>query len=158
MAKQNAKTTPDTQPFRIYMSHQIRGPKGDAATAEDIANNIKIAKGVGTEIQAYAIDWEKMDGFPPIHIYIPAEHDEFVQIAYINGYLTETQILACDCEIINRCQLLLIYGDTLSRGMQIEERHAIENNIPIFRMPVLCRETIEALQFVIHLLLTREGK
>ena len=55
--------------FRIYISHCIRGANGNSATQEEIDKNIEIAKEVGRELQAYAIDWEKMDGFPPIYIY-----------------------------------------------------------------------------------------
>lgn len=142
-----------TKPFRIYMSHSIRGKNGVNATQEEIDKNIEHAIEVGTQIQAYAIDWEKMEGFPPINIYVPANHDEFVQIAYHEGYLNETQILDTDCIIINRCDLVIVYGEPYSRGMQIELSYATRMEIPVFKMPVLNEMTIDALRYVIYLLL-----
>jgi len=140
--------------FRIYMSHWIRGPKGEQATKKDIEENIDKHILIGTEIKAYLIDWEKMDGLPKCDLYIPAEHDEFVQIAYDKKYLDEHKILDVDCEIIEKCNLLIAFGDpSLSRGMQIEMEYAASNGIPIYFMPTLSEDTIHTLNFTIKLLL-----
>ena len=118
--------------FRIYMSHLIRGPKGEAATKKDIDYNIKTHINIGTQIKAYLIDWEKMSGLPKCDLYIPAEHDEFVQIAYNKKYMNEEQILDVDCAIIDKCDLLIAYGDfRQSRGMQVEINYAENNNMQI---------------------------
>ena len=139
--------------FRVYLSHPIMGINGSSATQEEINKNIEIAKEVGRELQAYAIDWEKMDGFPPIYIYVPADHDEFIQIAYQKGYITITEILDCDCEIINKCQLVIMYGTYYSSGMQIEFNYAKEHGIPTLNIPQICNETVSALQMLIHIIL-----
>lgn len=140
--------------FRIYMSHAIRGPKGQNATKKDIEENIAKHIKIGTEIKAYLIDWEKMDGLPRCDLYIPAEHDEFVQIAFDKKYLDEKKILDVDCEIIERCNLVIAFGDPLdSRGMQIELDYAANNGIPIFFMPTLDANTIHTLNYTIKLIL-----
>ena len=144
--------------FRIYLSHWIRGPKGKNATKEEIQYNINKFIRIGQEIQAYLLDWEKMDGFPKMDLYIPAEHDEFVQIAFDRNYLKEEQILDVDCGIINGCNLVIVYGDyKLSRGMQVEIEHATEMGIPIYFMPSMDSASIRSLNFAIRMIL-KEGE
>lgn len=140
--------------FRIYMSHSIRGPSGIDATKEEIGVNLKKYISIGTEIQAYLIDWEKMDGFPKMDLYVPAEHDEFVQIAYDKEYINEEHILDVDCTIINDCSLLIACGDyTQSRGMTVEIQHAEDKGIPIYYMPAHSEATIKLLKHSIKLIL-----
>ena len=140
--------------FRIYMSHSIRGPNGLNATHVEIEANLKKYIGVGTEIKAYLIDWEKMDGFPKMDLYVPADHDEFVQIAFDKNYINEEQILDVDCEIINSCSLLIACGDyTQSRGMQVEIQYAGDKGIPIYYMPLISKDEIKSLKYSIKLIL-----
>lgn len=139
--------------FIIYMSHPIRGKKGNDATSKDVEEANNLAKNIGEQLKAYLIDWEKMDGFPKMELYVPADHDEFVFIAYSNGYITETEVLDVDCKIIDKCSLLIVYGDYLSSGMQVEFEHATKKGIPIYKMPTLSDLSIEALRFAIHLIL-----
>ena len=142
------------QLFRIYLSHMIRGPKGLDATDKEIQDNIDKHITIGTEIKAYLIDWEKMDGLPRTELYIPAEHDEFVQLAYNKKYINEEEILDIDCDIINKCSLMITFGDpTYSRGMQIELQHAIDNEIPVYHMPSMSIVAIKSLKFAIKLIL-----
>jgi len=144
--------------FKIYLSHQIRGPKGNNATEEDVCNNIIIHKNVGEQLKAYFLDWERMDGFPKIYLYVPADHDEFVQTAWKKKYLNESQILDVDCAIINTCDLVIAYGDAeLSNGMRVEINYATTHNVPLYMMPSLSEMSIEALKFVIHLILESES-
>ena len=140
--------------FRIYLSHQIRGPNGIKATQEEINRNITKHIAIGNEIKAYLLDWEKMDSFVKCSLYVPAEHDEFVQLAYNKKYLDETEILSIDCNIIDRCNLLIAFGDySLSRGMQVEIEFAIQNKTPVFYMSELNRNIIESLKFAIQIVL-----
>ena len=133
--------------FRIYLSHYIRGPKGNEATQKDIAENIAKHIAIGTEIKAWLIDWEKMDGFPKCDLYIPAEHDEFVQIAYNKSYIKEEQILDVDCNIIRKCSLLIAWGDpSRSTGMTVEVEYAGRIGIPILFAVALNNSTIMALK------------
>jgi hypothetical protein len=118
--------------FRIYMSHPIRGAKGRKATAEDMYKNCMNTQRVATEIRAYLYDWFRMHGdVPRIDLYVPAEHDEFIQIAYDEGQLTVEQILDNDCVIVGRCNMLIAYGP-ISEGMKQEIDYAQAHNIPIF--------------------------
>jgi hypothetical protein len=138
--------------FRIYLSHTIRGKKGNLATDKDIEINIRKACWVGEQIKAYLIDWEKMDGLPKSYLYVPGEHDEFVQIVYNKKWLTEEQILGADCDIIDRCHLVIAYGDYHSKGMEVEIKHAAECSIPIYFMNNISPPALEHLKSSIILI------
>ena len=140
--------------FRIYQSHSIRGSSGINATHEEIEANLKKYALIGTEIKAYLIDWEKMDGFPKMDLYVPADHDEFVQIAFDKNYIDERQILDVDKEIINSCSLLIACGDhTQSRGMTVELEYARHKEIPIYFMPMFSAGVIAPLKHSLRLIL-----
>lgn len=143
--------------FRIYFSHIIRGKKGNKATDQEIQDNIDRAVWVGTQLKSYLLDWEKMDGFPKLDLYIPGEHDEFVQIAWKKKFINEEQILNVDCTILDRCRLIILYGDYLSKGMKIEFEHAKSNDISIFSMPSLSDLSVDSLKFAIKLICIAEG-
>lgn len=132
--------------FNIYMSHTIRGKKGLLATKKEVDTNIRKALWVGEQIKAYLLDWEKMDGLPRSNLYIPGEHDEFVQIVYKKKWLSEEQILAADCEIIDQCNMLIAYGDYHSRGMEVEIAHAAKKEIPVYIMPNLSDAVVQHLK------------
>lgn len=126
--------------IRIYASHYIRGPKGLKATEEDMLLNCHKAVIHGLKLEAQ---------FSNVDFYVPGAVDEPIVIAYRKKYLTERQILDVDCSIIDTCQamLLLIWGDHLSQGMQVEVDHAKAHNIPIFRTdePKYFKEFVEEL-------------
>ena len=143
--------------FRIYMSHTIRGRGGLDATEADIKINLAAATRIGVEIKAYLLDWEKMDRFPRSDLYVPADHDEFVQIAWHKEYLNEKQVLEVDCDIISRCDLVIIYGNYVSRGMKIELDFAQDNGIAVFKMPSVSEMSIEGLRLIIYLILKGMG-
>jgi hypothetical protein len=109
---------------RAYVSHSIRGKHGKDATDEQMEENNEKAKAFGRLLSKE---------FPTIDFYVPGEHDELVLIAYRKDYLTEEQILDVDCDIVSRCNFLIVYSpdDYISRGMQVEVDHAVRNNIPI---------------------------
>jgi len=134
--------------YRLYLSHPIRGPKGNLATKETIERNCWKAIQIGREIKAYLLDWEKMDGFPSGDLYVPAEHDEALAIALQKGYLTVDQVLDIDCEIISRCDLLLVYGP-LSSGMKREVQYAQKHNIPLLFFDKWDRRVSISLKYVL---------
>lgn len=111
---------------KVYCSHYVRGPKGLKATEKDMKLNCHRATIHGLELEAQ---------FPDIDFYVPGAVDEPIAVAYKRGYLTEERILQIDCEIIDTCQavILLVWGEHLSRGMQIEVDYAEVHNVPIFR-------------------------
>jgi len=134
--------------YRIYLSHAIRGPKGSFASEKTIARNCQKAIQVGKQIQAYLLDWEKLDGFPAGSIYVPAEHDEALRIALDKGFLTVDQILEIDCEIVGRCDLLLAYGP-ISSGMKAEIQYAQKHNIPILFFDAWDAQVSRSLKYVL---------
>lgn len=89
------------------------GKFGKKATPEQIAKNCKKAIEFGK--------WLRKT-FPSVEFYIPAEHENFVTPCYRKGYLTIKQILEIDCEIISKCDGMLIYApdDFISNGMKVE--------------------------------------
>ena len=103
--------------FSIYVSHSIRGIKGSAATREDMDANNQKAVNFGTKLK---------QAFPDIDFYIPAEHDEFVLVAYERHYISESNILNVDCTIINTRDMVLAWlpDQFISNGMMIELIHA----------------------------------
>jgi len=106
---------------------------------------------IGTQIKAYLIDWEKMDGLPKCDIYIPAKHEEFIHCAYTNGFLSEKQIIAVNCEIIDNCDLLILFGGfrPVDNTAIQEAVYAREQRVAIYTMPDLSPTAINALKFAI---------
>jgi len=138
------------KPFRIYMSHPIRGPKREKATDADMQKNNKRAHDVAEQLRAYFLDWQRMDGFVPIEIYVPGENDEFIIHAYRRGYLTEDQILDCDCDIISTCDMVLALGDYTSNGMKVEIDFATAEDIPVFRFSRVQKTVVRNLYTIIE--------
>lgn len=108
-----------------YFSHPIRGAAGESATPEQIHRACRDCSWMARRIQTeMAID-----------LYVPADHDEFVQIAYKGGLLTERAILLTDCEILAKRDFVLAYdpsGQMVSRGMRVEIEHALAIGKPVF--------------------------
>lgn len=126
-----------TSNFRVYCSHPIRGKKGPAATMEDIRRNNEWACNLAEELRAYLLDWQRMYGLPSTYLYVPAEHDEFVTIAYKDKILTEKEILDVDKKILSGCDLMLMFGNYISSGMEVELEHSCKEQIPVFKFSKL---------------------
>lgn len=123
--------------IKIYMSHAIRGAKGKDATETDMRANNQAAMRAANIIRRTLRPIEARYGCK-IEIYCPADHDEFVMIAYRFGLLTEKEIFQVDCKIIKRCQALIWYsGLGPSKGAEIEKQHARDCGIPVFELPSL---------------------
>jgi nucleoside 2-deoxyribosyltransferase len=91
---------------------------------------------------------------PNIEFYVPAEHEDFVSIAYALNYLSEEEILEIDCKIIDYCDAVIVLvpqGDELQGGRKVEYDHAVENNIPVC---VYCLVG-EATNWLVHQQITR---
>lgn len=110
--------------IRVYVSHSIRGKKGKNATEEDMQKNNTKAILFGQALRRK---------FLGVDFYVPADHDEFVLLAYLRGYLTEKQILDVDCVIVQKCSFVVAYSPNgyLSAGMKKEIEMAGINNIPV---------------------------
>lgn len=130
--------------MKIYLSHAIRGAKGLAATSEDMAENCRKAEKFACLIrmnlshkvaQGEVLALRHADGHVFLRrdteLYVPAEHEDFVGRAYRKGYITETQILDIDCDILLTCDAVIAFGP-ISRGMRVEIECAEDNNIPVY--------------------------
>lgn len=141
--------------LRIYLSHQISGLKGKDATLEERWINVEKFRKVGKELRAYFYDWEKMDGLPPIDLYVPADHEEPIQLSLTKKYMTVEQVLDIDCAILDTCNLLISWGmaHELSSGMKVELDYATKHNIPVYQMTGINEFSMEALYCVLNLIL-----
>ena len=112
--------------MKFYLSHPIRGSKGKDATTEDMRKN--------NDAAIVVANYLRKNITTHISIHVPAEMEEFVLTAYYLGVLTEQQILAVDCKIIESCDAVIIYApeEIIGGGCKIELDYAIEHNIPIF--------------------------
>lgn len=111
--------------MRFYLSHSIRGKYGKNATPAQMMERCQRAIMVANIIRAT---------FPSIELYVPAEHEDFVQRAYRCGYLTEQQILNIDCMIIDDCEGTLIFAppdDPMCGGRIVEWEHTIATSKPV---------------------------
>ena len=108
--------------MKIYVSHPIRGTNRNASRAEIYAHNLR-AKIFGAALRLR---------YPQHEFHVPAEHEEFVHLAYRYEYLVESSILAIDCHIINRCDGVIFYDHQacFSKGMLVEHHHACQENKP----------------------------
>lgn len=133
--------------MKAYLSHCIRGAKGADATHEDMEQNCKAAIEYGNKLR---------NAIPDLDLYIPAEHEAFVQRAYDKGFMTEDQILSVDCDILRDMDCVIAYNpECISHGMQVEVDFATHNNIPVlyshyaqlpsdtYNVIKLCRHEIE---------------
>ena len=100
--------------MRYYLSHAIRGKAGPDASHDLQTYNCRDAILIATALRKL---------FPKLTLYVPAENEIFVQIAYDTGHLGEKQILDIDCRIIDNLDGVLVYvpqGDKLQGGRKIE--------------------------------------
>jgi len=112
--------------MKLYLSHPIRGEKGDKATAEDMRQNNEAAIAAANYIR------ERISA--DIDVHVPAEMERFVHTAYRMKILDEKQILAVDCKIIENCDAVLIYAPfgNVVKGCKVELDHALRYHRPVF--------------------------
>ncbi len=116
--------------MRYYLSHAIRGAEGPEASHNIQAKNGAAAIKIADQLRAL---------FPPLDLYVPAENETFVQIAYDTGHLSEKQILDIDCRIIDNCDGVMIYvpEGKMQGGRLVEYNHAVATNKPVMSFKVL---------------------
>lgn len=132
-----------------YFSHSIRGSKGNAATDEDMEQNCLLVREVAKELRSH---------LPQLDIYVPAEHEDFVHIAWKQKMLSEEQILKVDCEIVARKDLLLVLVKDGWRGggIGVEINKAIECDIPIFYVEVVDDIMIDNLRTLLDVIVGKK--
>ena len=131
--------------MKVYISHSIRGKHGKNATHTQMQENCDAVIAVAKQLRK---------ALPHIDFYVPAEHEDFVQIAQDIGYLVEKEILEIDCLIIDRCDAVIVLvpdGDELQGGRKIEYDHAVDTTTPV----VVFRLVGEAIEWLTHQQMTR---
>ena len=111
--------------MRFYLSHSIRGKYGNKATPTQMKENCDRIMGIANTIR---------EAIPAVELYIPAEHEDFIYIAFADGYLNEQQVLETDCKIIDTCDGVIIYtpaDDPVQGGRAVECEHATATNKPV---------------------------
>ncbi len=127
--------------MRSYLSHAIRGKSGNKCPAVQLKENCEIAKEVAGVIR---------EACPWLDLYVPAEHEDFVQKAYDKKYVTEKQILDVDCEILSECDNIIIFvpvGDELQGGRLIEHNFAVDECMHV----CLFSDLVEAIDWLTEL-------
>jgi len=129
--QQSIPVPPPEKHISVYFSHYIRGPKGHEATDSEIEYNMAQAILVADQLRHL---------FPQLDMYVPAEHEDFIGIAYADGLLTEQQLLDVDCKILEQKDCALFYAPDnyiMSRGMKVEFDYANKHNIPTWQFNTL---------------------
>jgi len=113
---------------------------------------------IGIELQAYLIDWEKMDGLPKSYLYVPADHELFIHRTYQDKLLTKEQICSVNYKIIEECNLLINFGNGAAVGDNLanELKYAQQEKIAIYSMPDLSPMAIQSLRLAIKLIVKAE--
>ena len=114
--------------IRAYVGHSICGKMGKDATDEYMKANNQKAINFGHELRRF---------FGNVEFYVPADHDEFVMIAYRKDYVSIPEILDVDCIILSDCNFMIAYSPDgyISHGMQVEIDHANKSGIPVLVIP-----------------------
>jgi nucleoside 2-deoxyribosyltransferase len=131
--------------MRVYCSHSIQGKYGAAATETQMKENCEAMLVLANQLRK---------ALPHMEFYVPAEHEDFVHLAYKTGRLTIDEILDIDCLIIDGCDAVIVLvpdGDELQGGRKVEYDHAVKKNIPV----VVYRRVGEAIEWLTHQQMTR---
>lgn len=131
--------------MRVYCSHSIRGKFGINATPTQMKENCNAMIELANQLRT---------ALPNIEFYVPAEHEDFVQLAFDLDYLDEAEILEIDCLIIDHCDVVIVLvpdGDELQGGRKIEYDHAVGKAIPV----VVYQLVGEAIEWLAHQQMTR---
>lgn len=146
------KNTSLNNTFNIYLLYPTN--RDDESNFYRLLRNYS---NIGIELQAYLIDWEKMDSLPKSYLYVPADHELFIHRAYKDSLITKEQISDINCKIIEECDLLVFFGK-YPIGSTIEElEYAKQNGIAVYSMPDLSPMATDALKLAIKLIIKSRG-
>ena len=130
--------------MKIYISHSIRGKYGKDATEAQMTENCNAIKLTAKRLR---------ETFSGVEFYVPAEHEDFVYIAFRDNYINEMDILEIDCKIISEnCNAIIVCvpeGDELQGGRKIEYDFAVKNSIPV----VVFKRIDEAINWLTHFIM-----
>jgi len=126
--------------IKVYISHYIRGPEGNAASKKTIDTNIAKTKAVCQQL--------RIRFGSNLDLYVPAEMDEFPRIALELGLLNVEQVLDIDCVIVSRCDALIFldFEHCLSEGMKREGKTALACGTSIYSLDGMDEVNLELLR------------
>jgi len=112
-----------------YLSHAIRGSTGDSAPREITEKNCKEAIVIANTLRRH---------IPKLDIWVPAEYEPWICLAYNMKYLIIPEILEVDCKIVEMQDLLIVHNKNgwEGGGIKNEIERAEEKNIPIIRLNI----------------------
>lgn len=144
----------------MYLSHPIRGANGPDATAEEKAENNRVAQGLGRTIRSTVAKHIKASEDLcniEFDLYVPADHDEVINYLFCSGHIEEHHILEADCQIIDRCRAVLAYcpDGICSSGMHVELKHAGESGKHIIKFQTFDRDVARKIINLIRLFATK---
>lgn len=131
--------------IRIYAAASVRGPNGDDATPETMAENIKAGVAKVEYLRENMTDCE---------IYSPHEHERLFQEPFQNGMVKSKHILDQCFGILRLCDAVIICTPPdESEGVKAEIQEAIDNGIPVIglwndpehKWPEIIKQAIEEL-------------
>lgn len=131
--------------MKVYCSHSIQGKYGKDATETQMKENCEAMIELAEQLRKALLD---------IEFYVPAEHEDFVHIAYKSGYLMIDEILEIDCLIIDDCDAVIVLvpeDDELQGGRKVEYDYAIDAAIPA----MVYSKVGEAIEWLAHQQMTR---
>ena len=104
-------------PYRVYFSAAVRGKNGDKATEEEKSKNIERGKVLAYSLQAK---------FPNWIIYVPHEHEIFIELGWKMGLLTSKNIMKIFCEMVSERDILVAVEEdvAISGGVRLEIKAA----------------------------------
>lgn len=136
--------------FNIYFSCPVLPIVDDDVTEE----NIRICLEAATEIQAYLIDWEKMDGFPKMKLFTSLHSQKFIQKAYDLGCLTKKNIEYINTNVLRQCDMVVLFTDCYYHAATKAEMDCAKKyNMPLYVMPNISEYSIKSLKLAISLII-----
>jgi hypothetical protein len=132
--------------FSIYLLYPI-----DRDDEDNFYRLLQRYINIGTEIYAYLLDWEKMDGFPKFRLYVPADHEIFINSAYKSGFITAEEIQNINCKIIETCDLLISFGGRVLGATEVD--YATQKGVAIYSMPDLSPIALDALKLAVRFII-----
>ena len=104
-----------------YFAASVRGPRGDHATIDEMAENTLAGIGMCAEIEKILDDW---------HVYCPHRHEDLYNKPWRHRDITSEQILDQCVEILGLASYIIIATDPAdSQGVQVEMEYADKHNI-----------------------------
>ena len=104
-------------PYKVYFSACVRGPNGDKATPEEKLINIERGKTLATSLKMKFPNWS---------LYVPHEHELFIELAWEMKLITSEAIMKVFCKMVQQRDIIVAVEEDveLSAGVRLELKAA----------------------------------